>query len=373
MNTVERDRFSKYVKTLLRHRVPKSIQLAISAPEVLPKPRQGLYTATFSSIDLFSGAGGLSIGLHAAGFNPVLAVEVNPDCCQTFAGVFPSVPIEPKPIKQWNFRKYEGVDIVIGGPPCQPFSSGGKGLAADDDRDMLPEFFRAVEQARPNAFLMENVPALFGSTHRGYLDKLVGQLSRLGYMISESVLNAAEYGAPQKRRRGFLVGMRKKIFQFPKPRYGTKASNPFVPAGSVLRADAVFGHPNDSKVFYAKNPDLRPSPYDGQLFNGGGRAIDLNAPCHTILASAGGNKTHFIDSLFLVPEYHAHLRRGGRPRKGALPGGRRLTPEESSLIQTFPPEMKFFGSRSSRYMQIGNAVPPLLAQAIGLALREQMR
>jgi DNA (cytosine-5)-methyltransferase 1 len=104
------------------------------------------------------------------------------------------------------------------------------------------------------------------------------------------------------------------------------------------------------------------------LFNGGGRPINLNDLCPTILASAGGNKTHFIDTLDEVPRYHAELLRGLPPRTGTLPGGRRLTVEESALIQTFPPGVKFYGSQSSRYMQVGNAVPPKLAEALGTAL-----
>jgi DNA (cytosine-5)-methyltransferase 1 len=104
------------------------------------------------------------------------------------------------------------------------------------------------------------------------------------------------------------------------------------------------------------------------MFNGGGRPIDLSVPCHTILAAAGGNKTHFFDTLGLVPAYHAHLAKGGKPRTGTLNGGRRLTVEESALLQTFDPSIRFAGSRSSRYTQIGNAVPPLLAEVLGQAL-----
>jgi DNA (cytosine-5)-methyltransferase 1 len=233
---------------------------------------------------------------------------------------------------------------------------------------MIPEFIRALEEARPRAFLMENVSALFGSTHVAYLARVLSRMAELGYVLSTAVLNAAEYGVPQKRRRGFIVGLRQGRFRFPAPTHGPRGARPFVPVGQVLRADRIHGEPNDSKVFYAKTPDLRPSPYDGQLFNGGGRAIDLSEPCHTILASAGGNKTHFVDTLGLVPAYHAHLMQGGRPHIGTLDGGRRLTPEESAMIQTFPPAMKFCGSRSSRYMQIGNAVPPVLARALGDAL-----
>jgi DNA (cytosine-5)-methyltransferase 1 len=129
---------------------------------------------------------------------------------------------------------------------------------------------------------------------------------------------------------------------------------------------------NPSRVFFAKKPDLRPSPYDGHLFNGGGRAIDPNRPCHTILASAGGNKTHFLDPLDLVPEYHRHLSAGGTPRSGELKGARRLTVEESAIIQTFPSWVRFAGPRSAQYHQIGDAVPPLLAAVIGRSLVVQL-
>jgi DNA (cytosine-5)-methyltransferase 1 len=371
--TADRYRVSVYAKGLLtRSRQQQATLPFVFAPEAVSAPRPKTRRKTLSSLDLFTGAGGLTLGLHDAGFRPQLAVELNADACETFRGVLPKVPLEPKPIGGFDFRRFEGIDLVAGGPPCQPFSSGGKGLAAGDRRDMIPEFIRAVEQARPRAFLMENVPALFGSTHTTYLDRVIRRLSALGYDLTTGVLNAAEHGVPQKRRRGFIVGLRHGHFQFPKPTHGPRGSQPFVPAGAVIARDAVRGEPNESKVFYAKNPDLRPSPYDGQLFNGGGRPIDLSAPCHTILASAGGNKTHFVDTFERVPEYHAHLARGGKPRAGTLDGGRRLTPEESALLQTFPPDMVFRGSRSSRYMQIGNAVPPVLARALGEALREAL-
>jgi DNA (cytosine-5)-methyltransferase 1 len=121
-------------------------------------------------------------------------------------------------------------------------------------------------------------------------------------------------------------------------------------------------------VTYAKRPQLRPSPYDGLLFNGGGRPIDLSAPARTILASAGGNKTPFYDVGEVVPLYHEHLRSGGTPREGRVPAARRLTVAECAALQSFPEDMVFVGTRSSQYTQVGNAVPPLLAEAIGRAV-----
>jgi len=339
---------------------------------------RGRRSATLACLDLFSGAGGLSIGLERAGFRPQLAIDIHVDSCETYSQAFPGVEVLGKPIQEVKFAAYESIDLIAGGPPCQPFSSGGKRLADADPRDMVPQFIRAVREARPRAFLMENVPGLFGPSHRDYLTPVLRQLEELGYHLAGSdVLNAADYGVPQKRRRAFLVGFLDGSpfddrFSFPEPTHGPGRKQWHVPAGAVLSVDRIVGEANPSIVVYAKNPDLRPSPYDGHVYNGGGRPIDLEAPCHTILASAGGNKTHFIDTLGLVPKYHAYLKKAGKPKSGALKGARRITVEESALLQTFPKKMKFAGKRSSMYRQVGNAVPPLLAEAIGGRLKEAL-
>jgi DNA (cytosine-5)-methyltransferase 1 len=316
-------------------------------------------------IDLFAGAGGLTLGLKAAGVETVCAVEVEEKRARTFARHTPDADIITIDIRKVTFARYRGaVQIVYGGPPCQPFSSGGLRRSHADERNMIPEFVRVVEEVRPAAFLMENVPGLATGERRAYLAQVIGQFEDLGFRVAWQVLNAAEYGVPQKRRRLFVVGLRDAPFTFPEPTHGPGRALPFVRARDVL-PDEPIGEPNPSRVFYAKNPDLRPSPYDGHLFNGGGRPINLDEPCPTILASAGGNKTHFLDTLGLVPEYHRHLSEGGKPRTGTLPGARRLTVEESALIQTFPEGMVFCGPRSSQYHQVGDAVPPRLAEVLG--------
>lgn len=320
-------------------------------------------------IDLFAGAGGLSLGLHAAGFSPVAAVEIDRDACDTYAALLSDADLLPTAIERIDFRKYRNrVDVVAGGPPCQPFSSGGKRRGEADARNGLPEFLRAVKEIQPVAFLMENVPGLTQGSACVYFDSFVDEIRDLGYSVACDVLNAADYGVPQKRRRLFVVGLRGAMFTFPSPTHGPEVSKPHVSASAIISRDGHRGDENPSRIIYAKRPDLRPSPYDGHLFNGGGRPIDLSKPCPTILASAGGNKTHFVDTQRLVPDYHAQLRRGGRPRTGALTGGRRLTVQESAAVQTFPRRARFFGSRSSQYSQVGNAVPPRLALVIGRAL-----
>ena len=325
-------------------------------------------------IDLYSGAGGLSLGLARAGFTIRAAVECDTDACQTYASVHEGVDLRQADVRGLSLREYRGIDLVAGGPPCQPFSSGGKRLGNADDRDLMPSFIKVIEEVRPRALLMENVPGLAGPGRSSYFATVLSAIREHGYTVSWSVLNAADYGVPQKRRRLFVVGLHNAewAYKFPAASHGPNGTKPHVHAGSVLDPDTLQGEPNPSIVVYAKRPDLRPSPYDGHLFNGGGRPIDLSAPCHTILASAGGNKTHFLDTLGEVPPYHRHLRSGGAPRRGRLPGSRRLTVRESALLQAFPKSMKFTGSRSSQYTQVGNAVPPILAQRLGKPLSQRL-
>jgi len=323
-------------------------------------------------IDLFAGAGGLTLGMKAAGVRTIRAVELAAYRAQTYAVHTPDAEIINSDVRQVSFESYRGrVELVYGGPPCQPFSSGGLRKSDADDRNMIPEFVRAVREIRPEAFVMENVPGLATGDRSSYLARVVEELEDLGFRVSWEVLNAPDFGVPQKRRRLFVVGLRKWAFVFPEPTHGPGRPNPFVRVKDVLSGEPI-GEPNPSKVFYAKNPDLRPSPYDGHVFNGGGRPINPDAPCHTILASAGGNKTHWFDTLGMVPEYHAHLSRGGAPRSGTLPGARRLTVAESAVIQTFPAGMVFQGPKSAQYHQVGDAVPPLLAETVGRAVLSQL-
>lgn len=319
-------------------------------------------------VDVFAGAGGLSLGLHQAGFDSLAAVEMDADSCKTYSASFPDSDLYQCPIQGVDFRPFKGVDLLAGGPPCQPFSSGGKRMAEVDGRNMLPQFLRAVSEAKPRALLMENVFGLDQGPRQRYFRSFVCEVEALGYSVSYAVLNAADFGVPQNRRRLFMVGLRGKAFEFPAPTHGPGTKRARVAAGSVLDPSRVVGEPNESRVVYAKKPDVRPNPYDGHLFNGGGRGVDLLRPAPTILASAGGNKTHFLDSALQIPPYHAHLLKGGKPRSGELEGGRRLTVEESAALQTFPPTVRFSGARSSRYRQVGNAVPPRLAAALGQAL-----
>jgi DNA (cytosine-5)-methyltransferase 1 len=323
-------------------------------------------------LDIFAGAGGLSIGLAAAGFEIVAGAEWDHDACETFAKAHPAAAVIEGDVGTVVFRSWrDDVEVLVGGPPCQPWSSGGKRLGAEDPRDGWPAFLRALGEIRPRAFVAENVAGFGGGARLGYLRALVTELEILRFTVAARVVNAADYGVPQKRRRLVIVGIRGQAFVPPEPHHGPERDRAWRAAGESIGVEPI-GTPNPSIVTYAQAPDLRPSPYDGHVFNGGGRPIDLSRPAPTLLASMGGNKTPWVDAAGVVPAYHAHLRAGGQPRTGRVPGARRITVEEAALLQTFPPGTHFAGTRSSCYRQIGNAVPPLLAREIGAALLERL-
>lgn len=168
-----------------------------------------------------------------------------------------------------------------------------------------------------------------------------------------------------------LIGSKEKTLFFPEPSHGEEEGKiALLKSRDILPHSEEEERPN-SPVKYAQFPDLRPSPYAGHIYNGGGRPINPNGACHTVYASAGGYKTHWIDTKNIAPEYHLHLQNGGTPWEGEVPGAKRLSVRESAIIQSFPEDMHFCGSKSSQYTQIGDAVPPLLGEALGKAIVEQ--
>ena len=218
------------------------------------------------ALDLFSGPGGLSIGMKKAGILPVAAVEKSRDAVETYSAHTPEAEHFCTDIRKLSFERYRGkVDIVYGGPPCQPFSTGGLQRGHGDARNMFPEFCRVLEEARPDAFLCENVPGLATSHRQQYLAGILNQFEALGYNVSWQVVLAADYGVPQKRRRLIIVGLREGEFWFPKPTHGPQGHKPHVASGTIVSKDHPLGEPPDCPVVYAKYPDPRRSPYAGHV------------------------------------------------------------------------------------------------------------
>lgn len=325
-----------------------------------------------TAVSLFAGAGGLDLGFEKAGFDVVWANEINSDAVSTYRDNI-STHIHEGDIQTVPSNAIPDCDVVIGGPPCQGFSVAGKMDPNDPRSSLLWEFVRVVGDKKPLAFVMENVKAL------GVIDRwadvralLLSRFETLGYDVSFRVLDASKFGVPQLRERVIFIGTRQGDAEslFPTPR------EKIISVREALQAIPPYGEPGNHSlcraiIVPAKRPVMRPSPYAGMLFNGLGRPINLDKPAPTLPASMGGNKTPIIDQHSLetgepqwVVGYHAHLKGGGEPFASVPSRLRRLTVEECALIQSFPIGYRFAGKQSSRFHQIGNAVPPLLAFAI---------
>ncbi len=332
-------------------------------------------------LSLYSGAGGLDLGFDGAGFKVVWANEADPHACATYRanlgnhiveGALEAVPLPSDP-----------VDVVIGGPPCQGWSRIGRMDPTDSRSKHVHLFMDVVAAKRPAAFVMENVAHLAESPRwAGVRDRLLERARReLGYRAEILVLDAAQFGVAQSRRRMFLIGLRNgkptaprrtSVRRPPTVRQQLARLPPFGERGNETRCSA--------RVVPAKTPVMRPSAFQGALlFNGSGRPLDLDRPARTLTASMGGNATPIIDQVEFersadawVIEYHEHLSAGGDPLDEAPDRLRRLTVEEAAALQSFPPGFRFRGPIGAQYRQIGNAVPPRLARAVGRAVRRAM-
>ncbi len=381
------------------------------------------------SIELFAGAGGLGIGLHEAGFRPVTVIERDSYCCDT---IRQNQRLKVEAVRDWkvlrcdvrklDFKEYEDeIVLVSGGPPCQPFSVGGKHRAFNDTRDMFPEAVRVVREARPKAFIFENVKGLTRTSFRNYyeyirlqmehptlvrkedeswtdhLSKLErhhtsGKREDLHYQVITRILNAADYGIPQRRERVFFVGFRDDLgikWNFPlethsldsliweqvrEPTYWERnhvakgarciaprmlerarrlAKKPATMAWRTVR-DTIADLPDPEK-----KPRQAAEIWNHQFQPGartypGHTGSPLDEPAKTLKAGVHG-----------VP---------GGENMLARPDGsvRYFSVRESARLQTFPDKYLFHGSWTETMRQLGNAVPVELAHCVGQTVMEQL-
>ena len=278
--------------------------------------------STRTALDLCCGAGGLSLGLMRAGFD-AHGVDADEDALATHARHVGQC--ERGDLRTWDPPRW--VDLVAGGIPCQPFSTAGKGLALEDERYLLPDFLRIARQAHARAVLIENVRGLVQKpkAFRTVLDTIAAE-----YLVTWTVLDAADYGVPQHRDRVFVVGFKdaaaRAAFRWPQPTHA--------PLGSL------FGKPY---VTVRQALDLPPTPHRAN--------VDRPAPTIKTRVDEGTD-----------PD------RASRRPLGELHKAVRLTPEQCALLQGFPAGWTWTGTKSSQHRQIGNAVPPALAEAVGRAV-----
>lgn len=363
------------------------------------------------SLEIFSGTGGLAKGLELAGFEHVSFVEYNKHACVSLRENFNSELVFEGDIAEFNLNTLESVDIVAGGPPCQPFSLGGKHKAHQDSRDMFPYAIGCIEHLQPKAFFFENVKGLLRSSFSQYFNYIIlrltyphckikddetweDHLNRLKkltpenydgvkYNVSFELLNAANYGVPQKRERVVIIGTRADldvVWKFPAPTHSEDRLNwdkyvtgeywarHNIPAkkNDVLSAklkakygifppddapwltvrDALLGvpHPND------KHGILDHVFKDGARIYPGHTGSEIDEPSKTI--KAGGHGVPGGENMIRYEDDSV----------------RYFTTYEAKLIQTFPKDFIVTGAWGEAMRQIGNAVPVKLSETIGKQL-----
>ena len=328
---------------------------------------------TFTSIELFAGAGGLALGLEQAGLSCVMLNELNKAACQTLRFNRPKWNVVEGDVRAVDFSEYAGkVDVVTGGFPCQAFSFAGKRLGFEDTRGTLfYEFARAVKEVQPLICVGENVRGLLQHDQGRTLKGMVEVLDELGYdVVPPRVLKAIHYRVPQKRERLLIVGLRRGAgLKFQWPAMDDKIYNlsDALKAGALFDTDAPESkgqiYPQSKKTIMDLIPPggywrdlpvaLQQSYMKGSYYLGGGktgmaRRIAWNEPSLTLTCAPAQKQTERCH-----PEET-------RP----------FTVREYARIQTFPDAWAFSGSMTAQYSQIGNAVPVNLAHAVG---REMVR
>lgn len=301
------------------------------------------------SLELFAGCGGLALGVEQAGFEHVGVVEIDANAAASLR-YNTSWPVHEVDVRTLDYGQFEEVMLVSGGPPCQPFSVGGRHSGPRDARDMFPEATRAVDELRPLAFLFENVAGLVRPRFCEYLGEVIDALSRAGpgYRVSYMAANAADYGVPQVRRRVFIVGFRVDTDFSWEPPAATHSKSEWVTIAQALAdlPDPEY-FPRTGISGHVFQPNARVYP--------GHTGSPLDKPAKTLKAGVHG-----------VPGGENMLRR---------PDGtvRYFSVREAARLQTFPDQWQFSGAWTEAMRQIGNAVPVQLAAAIAQSVAAPIR
>lgn len=385
------------------------------------------------AVDLFSGAGGLALGLEQAGFDVVSAVEHDAVHATTHAFNFPRTHVlcasvaELSPeqllasvragLKQHRrLGDWDGqVDLIAGGPPCQGFSWIGKRRVEDERNDLIFHFWRLVSALRPRYFAMENVPGMASGEHRALLNDLLDRFDADGYKVAPwQILNAADYGVPQSRRRLVVLGSRDDQQPVAHPEPTHRPAAPVKGARNVLHlppgptvADALAGLPNlddfdvlaerdtvrldsdavaslaDHRSDYARrlsgaqpDPDdlSMPRMYDASLLTASMRTNHTDLSIQRFRATTGGQVEPISRFMRLAPDGLCNtLRAGTGAERGAFTSPRPIHPwyprvisvREAARLHSLPDWFRPHVTKWNGFRQIGNSVPPLLARAIG--------
>lgn len=297
-------------------------------------------------VEICAGAGGQSLGLELAGFAHKLAVEIDPDACETLRLNRPDWDVREVDVHQLDGTPYAGADLLAGGVPCPPFSIAGKQLGADDERDLFPQALRLVEEIQPQAVMLENVKGLASARFHGYRKQITDRLEELGYKHDWQVLNSSEFGVPQLRPRFILVALRPDAYEhFEWP--AAQKTPPSV--GASLRGlMGANGWPG-LDAWVEKADAVAPTLVGGSRKHGGPDLGPTRARAAWLKLGVNGSSLAASAPL-------------GTDDETFVP---RLTLKMVAKVQGFPENWEFSGRKTAAYRQIGNAFPPPVAHAIG--------
>lgn len=355
-------------------------------------------------IDLFCGCGGFSKGFQQAGFNIVYGIDNWKDATVTYKHNFPSAVISNEDITNIsgeNILEATGleaneIDVIIGGPPCQGFSLSGKRLLDDPRNILYKSFVNIVSDLLPPVFVMENVPGLVRLFNGKVKDAVISDFSELGYDVEMQLLSADNFGVPQQRKRVFFVGINSsKIkntdkFIFPQPTFGEGTNKAAVTCKEAI-SDLDF-IPDDKIMDECMEYQIEPqSDYQKLMRKNSSRVLNHTATMHTektkrIIAMVpdGGNYKDLPHELWSTRKVNIAWTRmnsnkpcftidTGHNHHFHYKENRVPTVRESARIQSFPDDFEFIGIKTSQLRQVGNAVPPLLSQAIAEQVKDVIR
>ena len=342
-------------------------------------------------IDLFAGCGGFTEGFQQAGFTPVFAVEWDKPAAATYAANFGD-HISTSDITKVKARGLPKADVVIGGPPCQGFSNLGTKNPKDPRNFLWMEYLRIVAAIKPSFFVLENVPRFLSSDQFSlFIDALQdGPLKN--YELISGVLNAADFGVPQRRKRAIIIGSRTASPTLPVPTHGELAPLPWVGIGDFLKG--IPFNTSTKTLPNRINEEGLPGPFNALELHLGRTPRDLSLQRYNCIPP-GGNRFNLPDELkppcwlnkatgtsdvmgrlqwdkpaltirteFWKPEKGCYLHPQWSDSDIDSRVNRPITHWEAARIQSFPDTFQWCGSKAQIGRQIGNAVPPILAQVI---------
>ncbi|WKX09465.1 DNA cytosine methyltransferase [Streptomyces sp. NL15-2K] len=326
-----------------------------------------LSSENLTSLEICAGGGGQAIGVERAGFRHLALVERKAEACATLRLNRPSWNVIEKDLREFEPERDAGistVDLLAGGVPCTPYSIAGAQKGAGDERDLLPEALRLIKILRPRAVMLENVKTLARSREFSPVrNQITDTLGNLGYEVQFNVLDAQNFGVPQTRQRTLIVAVREglKKFQWPMGSWELPQT-----VGEVLYESMQSGGWPGAAEWARLANDIAPTIVGGSEKHGGGDLGPERAKQRWAELAVNGNSTAAqVPGPDFVLQHN--VGRGGRK------GYPKLTPEQVALLQGFPEDWQFAGSRTAQYKQIGNAFPPPVAHAVASSIADVLR